>query len=83
MPPEKEIGVLSQKARELLRRLAIADHRSEIKELIWLIEQYAAGRLRDLGDNTPASPRVSLTDLPDPVQAVEMVRQPQDPHRLD
>lgn len=49
---------LPLKYRELLQRLATKDKREEIAELLWVIEEYAAGRLKY--SEEPTSPRVSL-----------------------
>lgn len=49
---------LPLKWRELLQRLALKDKREELAELLWLIEEYAAGRLKYSED--AATPRVSL-----------------------
>jgi hypothetical protein len=47
------------KLREILQRLAVKDRRAnEIAEILWLIEEYAAGRLRYTDE--PVTPRVSL-----------------------
>jgi hypothetical protein len=52
------LNFLPLKWRELLQRLAIKDKREEIGELLWLIEEYAAGRLTHV--DGPTTPRVSL-----------------------
>lgn len=49
---------LSLKWRELLQRLAVKDRRDEVQEIIWLIEEYAAGRLK--WSEGPTTPRVTL-----------------------
>ena len=52
------LSFLPLKWRELLQRLAMKDKREEVSELLWLIEEYAAGRLKYLDGAT--APRVSL-----------------------
>lgn len=49
---------LPMKYRELLQRLATKDKREELAELLWVIEEYASGRLKY--SEEPTSPRVSL-----------------------
>lgn len=76
--PVKNIDVLeflSPRLREILQRLSTADRRDELQELAWLIEGYAKGRLKDLGDDQP-NPRVPLNDLPETllVEAVQVRR---------
>ena len=58
-PSADPLGFLPLKWRELLQRLAIKDKREEVAELLWLIEEYAANRLRWLDDES-TKPRVSL-----------------------
>lgn len=52
------LNFLPLKWRELLQRLAVKDKREEIAELLWLIEEYAAGRLTHV--DGLSTPRVSL-----------------------
>jgi len=52
------LNFLPLKWRELLQRLAVKDKREEIAELLWLIEEYAAGRLTYA--DGPSTPRVTL-----------------------
>ena len=53
------LNIIPLKWRELLQRLAIKDKReTELAELLWLIEEYAAGRLTYAEKG--ATPRVSL-----------------------
>ena len=49
---------LPVRQRELLRILSEQDGRTELLELLWLIEARAAGRLKDIGDEkaTPIVP---------------------------
>ena len=49
---------LPVRQRELLRILAEQDGRTELRELIWLIEARSTGRLKDVGDEktTPIVP---------------------------
>jgi len=70
---EAVLQFLSPRLREILRRVAEADRRDALQELAWLIEGYAKGKLQDAGDSLPATPRVSLNDLPN-VKLVEQVR---------
>lgn len=70
---EAVLQFLSPRLREILKRVAAADRREVLQELAWLIEGYAKGKLRDAGDTSPVTPRVSLNDLPD-VRLVEQVR---------
>lgn len=80
MPNEKSpdetitdpLDFLSVRLREILRRLAKADRRDEIQEMVWILEAYASGRLRDLGDDR-SNPRIVLNGLPE-VPLVEDVR---------
>ena len=58
------LDFLSSRLREILRRLAKADRRDEIQELIWIVEAFARGRLRDQGDDN-VNPRILLNDLPE------------------
>lgn len=53
---------LSDRLREMLRRLANRDRRTEKEELAYLIEARANGRLRDHGDDATAT--IPLSDLP-------------------
>lgn len=51
--PDEAVNVLSflpMRQRELLRILAEQDGRTEMRQLLWLIEARAAGRLQDIGD---------------------------------
>lgn len=66
------LDFLSPRLREILRRLAKSDRRDEIQELVWILEAFARGRLRDQGD-VQITPRVSLDGLPETV-LVEMTR---------
>ena len=53
------LAFLPIRQRELLRILAEQDGRTEIRELLWLIEARAAGKLKDIGDEkaTPIVPQ--------------------------
>jgi hypothetical protein len=44
------LAILPTRTREILRALSRRDCRSELQELVWLIEARGAGRLRDAGD---------------------------------
>lgn len=66
------LDFLSPRLREILRRLAKTDRRDEIQELVWILEAFARGRLRDQGDEN-VSPRILLNDLPETPQ-IEDVR---------
>jgi hypothetical protein len=57
---------LSPKLRELLRRLARRDRRSEIEEIAYLIEARAYGQHRDTGDER-VNPPIPLDGLPAPI----------------
>lgn len=50
---------LPLRTREILALLADLDRREELQELIWLIESYGDGRLKDQGE-IPTHPRVTL-----------------------
>lgn len=56
-PPNDPFSALPMRQRELLRIMAEQDGRTEMAELIWLIEARALGRLRDIGD-APENPIV-------------------------
>jgi hypothetical protein len=58
LPKREPLSFLPLKWRELLQKLAIKDKREEVAELLWLIEEYAAGHLRYSEGET--IPRVSL-----------------------
>lgn len=47
---EALLNVLPVRTREILRLLSRRDCRTELQELVWLIEARGAGRLRDTGD---------------------------------
>lgn len=51
---------LPLRTREVLALLSDLDRREELQELIWLIESYGDGRLKDQGE-IPTLPRVTLT----------------------
>jgi len=60
---EKELlEFFSERFRELLHRLASDDRRTDVQELIWIVEAYARGQLKDQGDFN-LSPRIPLDDL--------------------
>jgi hypothetical protein len=63
LPKPDPLNSIPLKWRELLQRLAVKDKREEVAELLWLIEEYAAGRLKHFEEST--TPRVSL-DGPGP-----------------
>lgn len=44
----------------LLERLAEKEHRAKEDQIIWMIESYASGRLKDMGDE-PIHPKLTLT----------------------
>lgn len=51
--PSEGVNILNSlpmRQRELLRILADQDGRTEMRELLWLIEARAAGKLKDIGD---------------------------------
>jgi hypothetical protein len=76
-PLHNALAALPLKYQELLQRLAIKDRREEWAELLWLIEEYANGKLTH--DERNAKPRVSLADgraqFPDSFQVRAMPSQ--------
>lgn len=63
---------LPLQTRDLLTAIADLDLRSEYFQVIWLIQAYAAGRLKDLGDEQ-VTPRIREDDLPEkPPEAVRV-----------
>lgn len=67
------LGFLGPRLQEILRRCSKVDRRDPLQEFAYLLERYATGRLIDIGDAAPASPRVSLAELPH-VTLVERTR---------
>lgn len=62
MSIEKQAKLLTSlplKAQEILALTAELDRRSELEQLLWLIENYGSGRLKDMGE-TPVTPRILL-----------------------
>ena len=54
------LDLLPLRTQEILALLAQLDRRDDIQELIWLIEAYASGRLKDEGESS-IHPRVTLS----------------------
>jgi len=59
------LAFLPRRQREMLRRLASKDRRTEFDEIVYLIEARAQGQHQDHGDY--AKPPISLSDLPPPL----------------
>lgn len=61
---EDLLRFLPIRTREILRLLSQKDCRSELQEVIWLIEARGAGRLRDTGD-AGVSRLIPLDQIPE------------------
>jgi len=61
-PEEDFLKLLSPRLRTILQHLAAADRRAPLQELIWLIEAYAQGQLKNMGDES-VSPRIAQSSL--------------------
>lgn len=53
------LAFLPLRTREILALLAELDRREELQELIWILESFGNGRLKDQGE-VPTHPRVTL-----------------------
>lgn len=60
------LSFFSPRLREMLRRLARRDRRTDLEELAFLIEARARGQHRDHGDEM-INPPISLESLPAPL----------------
>jgi len=61
--PEEDLkGLLSPRLLTILQHLAAADRRLPLQELIWLIEAYANGQLKNMGDDC-VNPRIAQSSL--------------------
>jgi hypothetical protein len=73
---EEFLKVVPLRTREILRLLSRRNCRSEIQELVWLIEARGAGRLRDIGDAT-VTRLIPLDQIPEIHQAEKIQAQTQ------
>jgi hypothetical protein len=63
---EQLLENFSPRLREVLRRLAYRERRTELQELVWLIESRAFGHLL-YNEWRESSPLIPLDDLPPPL----------------
>jgi len=73
---EEILRLLPIRTREILRLLSRHGCRSEVQQLIWMVEARAAGRLRDMGD-AEVTRLIPLDQIPEIHHAEKLQVQPQ------